>query len=89
MVGQYKSMNESYKDQNGELDDHLRVFRKQVSEYLGEDYDAFKKNTHHDTFDKMVYLKNDLKDCIEHKIQDNVFIIICKKKQKFVTLKLL
>lgn len=68
MRGQYKSMNDCYKDHNTELDDHLRIFRKQVGGYLGEDNDTSKKNNDHDTFDKMVHLKNVLMDCIEKRI---------------------
>mgnify|MGYP001176704002 CR=1 FL=1 len=65
ITGQYKSMSDSYRFHNDELDDHLSVFRKQVSCYLGEDSDAAKKNKEQDTFDRMVFLKNDLMKCIE------------------------
>lgn len=66
ILGQYKSMNDSYSTHSGELDDHLSVFRKQVSCYLGEESDAAKKNKEQDTFDRMVFLKNDLMKCIEN-----------------------
>lgn len=65
MTGQYKSMNDSYSSYSDELDDHLIMFKKQVSCYLGEDSEAAKKNKDHDTFDRMVFLKNDLMKCIE------------------------
>lgn len=65
MTGQYMSMNDSYSTHSDELDDHLSVFRKHVSCYLGEDSDAAKKIQEQDTFDRMVFLKNDLVKCIE------------------------